>query len=114
MRCPSQGCLSSPAASRRWLAAIIGLAKKIVGGSLTQGVAPGPPRRDGAPPWGCDCCRRLGLRTATEKHRSQRKGRRSFETAIEYDTVARMAADKTRTRRGERSALVGLTTPNVP
>jgi hypothetical protein len=22
----------------------------------------------GAPPWGCDCCHRLGLRTATEKH----------------------------------------------
>ena len=48
-------------------------------------------------PLGLRCCHRLRLRTATEKHRSQRKGRRSPDTAIECGTVAMMAAEKTRT-----------------
>lgn len=37
-------------------------------------------------------------RTA-KKHRSERKGRRSSDTAIEYDTMAMMAAEKTRTAK---------------
>ena len=80
-------------------AAPSGLAKKIGGNSLTQGVALVPPRRDGAPPWGCDCCHRLRLRTAIKKYRSERKGRRAFDTALEYSTVGRMAAEKTRNRK---------------
>jgi hypothetical protein len=75
-------------------AAPSGLAKKIGGDSLTQGVALG---FAGAPPWGCECCHRLGLRTAIKK--SERKGRRSFDTAIEYGTVAMMAREKTRTAK---------------
>ena len=43
--------------------------------------------------------RRLSRRTTIKKYRSERKGRRSFDTAIEYGTVAMMATDKTRTRR---------------
>jgi len=60
-----------------------GLAKKIGGDSLTQGVALG---FAGTPPWGFDSSHRLGLRTVIKK--SERKGRRSFDTAIEYGTLA--------------------------
>jgi hypothetical protein len=41
--------------------------------------------------------RRLGKRAAIR--RSERKGRRSFDTAIEYGTVAMIATEKTRTAR---------------
>ncbi|MGD0129010.1 MAG: hypothetical protein ABSF46_27075, partial [Terriglobia bacterium] len=34
-----------------------------------------------------------------KKYRSERKGRRSFDTAIEYGTVAMVAREKTRTGR---------------
>jgi hypothetical protein len=34
-----------------------------------------------------------------KKYRSNRKGRRSFDTAIEYGTVAMVAKEKTRTAR---------------
>gem|GEM_PF-1145020 len=77
-------------------AAPSGLAKKIGGDSLTQGVALG---FAGAPPWGCDCSHRLGLRTAIKKYRSERKARRSFDAAIEYGTAATMATEKTRTAK---------------
>jgi hypothetical protein len=43
--------------------------------------------------------RRLSRRTAIKKYRSERKGRRSFDTAIEYGTVAMMATEKTRTAK---------------
>jgi hypothetical protein len=70
--------------------------KKIGADSLTQGVALG---FAGAPLCGCDCCHRLGPGTAIKKYRSERKGRRSFDTAIEYGTVAMMATEKTRTAK---------------
>jgi hypothetical protein len=38
-------------------------------------------------------------RTTIKKYRSERKGRRSFDTAIEYGTVATIATEKTRTAR---------------
>jgi hypothetical protein len=34
-----------------------------------------------------------------KKYRSERKGRRSFDTAIEYGTVAVVASEKTRTAK---------------
>jgi len=43
--------------------------------------------------------RRQSRRTAIKKYRSERKGRRSFDTAIEYGTVAMMATEKTRTAK---------------
>jgi hypothetical protein len=44
--------------------------------------------------------RRLSRRTTMKKYRSKRKGRRSFDTAIEYGTVAITATEKTRTPQG--------------
>ena len=41
--------------------------------------------------------RRLSRRTTIKKYRSERKGRRSFGTAIEDGTVAIIATEKTRT-----------------
>jgi hypothetical protein len=41
----------------------------------------------------------LGWRTAIKKYRSERKGRRSFRTAIEFGTVAIIAAEKTGTAK---------------
>jgi hypothetical protein len=67
------------------------------------GVALVPPRRDGAPPWGCGCFHRLGQRTATRKW--ERKARRGFDTAIEYGTVMKMAREKTRTRHSQWRAV---------
>src|SRR5208337_1323523 len=43
--------------------------------------------------------RRLSRRTTIKKYRSERKGRRSFDTAIEYGTVAMIATEKTRTAK---------------
>ena len=43
----------------------------------------------------CSC--RSSRGTAIKKRRSERKGRRSFDTAIEYVTVATMARERTRT-----------------
>ena len=39
--------------------------------------------------------RRLSRRTATNKYRPEKKGRRSFDPAIEYGTVAIIATEKT-------------------
>ena len=54
--------------------------------------------------------RRLGGRTVMKEHRSERKGRRSSDTAIEYGGVRRMAIEKARTAnpadRATDSALV--------
>jgi hypothetical protein len=41
--------------------------------------------------------RRLSRRTRLKKYRSERKGRRSFDTALEYGTVAIIGTEKTRT-----------------
>jgi hypothetical protein len=35
----------------------------------------------------------------TKKYRSERKGRRSFDTALEYDTARMMVSEKTRTTK---------------
>jgi len=55
-----------------------------------------PPRRDGAPPWVCDCCHRLGLHTAIKKYRSEGKGRRSFDTALHCNTVDMIETEEPR------------------
>jgi len=43
--------------------------------------------------------RRLSRRTTIKKHRWERKGRRSFDSAIKYGTVAIIATEKTRTAK---------------
>jgi hypothetical protein len=44
--------------------------------------------------------RRLSRRTARKKYRSEGKGRRSFDTAIECNTVAMTAGEETRIPQG--------------
>jgi hypothetical protein len=48
-----------------------------------------------------------------KKYRSERKGRRSFDTAIEYGTVAMVAREKTRTAKSSVRASP-LQTETVP
>ena len=43
--------------------------------------------------------RPLSRRTATRKYRSEGKGPRSFDSAIEYGTATEMAREKTRTAK---------------
>jgi len=43
-----------------------------------------------------------------KKYRSERKGRRSFDTALEYDTARMMVSEKTRTTKPVvRATLLG-------
>ncbi len=48
----------------------------------------------------------VGRRTSVKKW--ERKGRRSFDTAIKYGTVAIIDTEKARTRRGELFALLAV------
>jgi hypothetical protein len=43
--------------------------------------------------------RRLSSRTVMKKYRLERKGRRSFDTALEYDAARMMVGEKTRTTK---------------
>jgi len=50
-------------------------------------------------PGSVNLVRRGSRRTVRKKYRSERKGRRSFDTRIQYDMANLMAIEKTRTRR---------------
>jgi hypothetical protein len=50
-------------------------------------------------PGSVNSSRRLSKRTTINKYRPARKGRRSYDSAIDYDTVAIVAMVKTRTAK---------------
>jgi hypothetical protein len=56
-------------------------------------------RANGAKSGSVNFSRRLSRCTAIKKYRSERRGHRSFDTAIEYGTVAIIATEKTRTAK---------------
>ena len=128
MLCPMASAMGHILSALRALGACpLSIEHKLAGLRLTlTGRCPGPASAGWCAPWGCDCRHRLGLRTAIKKYRLERKGRLSpvpygagrspvpdgtgrspvpdgtgpsFDTVIEYNTVAMITAEKTWTLR---------------
>jgi hypothetical protein len=49
--------------------------------------------------------RRLSSRTVMKKYRFERKGRRSFDTGLEYDTARMIVSEKTALLRVSRATV---------